>query len=117
MPIKSDTSHGVSLPLIIYSIATTTAKYELAIEPLLSLSLDFYARVFIYVKRVLQRVKTLRINLLLCTTATVSLELGERLSSMALNRRQRGGRGASGVDLGSILGGQCGGGSCMRRGL
>ncbi|RPB23463.1 TRM-domain-containing protein [Terfezia boudieri ATCC MYA-4762] len=59
MPIKGDASHEVGLRLIIYSIATTAAKYGLAIEPLLSLSIDFYARVFIRVKKSAAEVKNL----------------------------------------------------------
>ncbi|KAF8428747.1 N2,N2-dimethylguanosine tRNA methyltransferase-domain-containing protein [Tirmania nivea] len=59
MPIKGDASHEVGLRLIIYSIATTAAKYGFAIEPLLSLSIDFYARVFIRVKKSAAEVKNL----------------------------------------------------------
>ena len=59
MPIKGDASHEVGLRLIIYSIATTAAKYGLAVEPLLSLSIDFYARVFIRVKKSAAEVKNL----------------------------------------------------------
>ncbi|KAI5794502.1 N2,N2-dimethylguanosine tRNA methyltransferase-domain-containing protein [Peziza echinospora] len=49
-PLKGECSHEAGLRLILYSIASTAAKYGLAIEPLLSLSIDFYARVFVRVK-------------------------------------------------------------------
>ncbi|KAK5169642.1 RNA methyltransferase tRNA(m5U54)methyltransferase [Saxophila tyrrhenica] len=51
MPIKGIHSHEGGLRLILSSIATTASKYGLAIEPLLSLSIDFYARVFVRVRK------------------------------------------------------------------
>ena len=59
MPMKGDSSHEAGLRLILYSIATTAAKYGLAIEPLLSLSIDFYARVFVRIKKSPAEVKNL----------------------------------------------------------
>ncbi|KAK8169598.1 S-adenosyl-L-methionine-dependent methyltransferase [Phyllosticta citrichinensis] len=51
LPIKGHHAHEGGLRLILHSIATTAAKYGIAIEPLLSLSIDFYARVFVRVKK------------------------------------------------------------------
>lgn len=51
MPIKSAHAHEGGLRLILHSIAASAAKYSLAIEPLLSLSIDFYARLFIRVRK------------------------------------------------------------------
>ncbi|KAK5108373.1 hypothetical protein LTR62_008403 [Meristemomyces frigidus] len=51
MPIKGNHSHEGGLRLIINSVATAAAKYGLAIEPLLSLSIDFYVRIFIRVTK------------------------------------------------------------------
>ncbi|RFU24532.1 hypothetical protein B7463_g11807, partial [Scytalidium lignicola] len=48
-PIKGQHSHEGGLRLILHSIATTAARYGYAVEPLLSLSIDFYARVFVRV--------------------------------------------------------------------
>jgi tRNA (guanine26-N2/guanine27-N2)-dimethyltransferase len=48
--INSETNHEAGLRLILNMIATTAAKYGKAIEPLLSLSIDYYARLFIKVK-------------------------------------------------------------------
>ena len=59
LPIKGAHSHEAGLRLIINSIAQTAAKYGLAIEPLLSLSIDFYARVFIRVHKSAADVKLL----------------------------------------------------------
>ncbi|KAF8475742.1 N2,N2-dimethylguanosine tRNA methyltransferase-domain-containing protein [Kalaharituber pfeilii] len=50
-PLKGECSHEAGLRLILNSIAMTAAKYGLSIEPLLSLSIDFYARVFVQVKK------------------------------------------------------------------
>lgn len=51
LPIKGLHSHEGGLRLILHAIATTAAKYGQAIEPLLSLSIDFYARVFVKISR------------------------------------------------------------------
>ncbi|KAK4956547.1 RNA methyltransferase tRNA(m5U54)methyltransferase [Elasticomyces elasticus] len=51
MPIKGGHSHEGGLRLVISSVASAAAKYGLAIEPLLSLSIDFYVRVFIRVTK------------------------------------------------------------------
>lgn len=51
LPVKGNHSHEVGLRLIAHSVATAGAKYGIAIEPLLSLSIDFYARLFIRVRR------------------------------------------------------------------
>ena len=50
-PIKGSHSHEGGLRLILHALATSAAKYGLAVEPLLSLSIDFYARVFVRVHR------------------------------------------------------------------
>ncbi|EON64604.1 hypothetical protein W97_03837 [Coniosporium apollinis CBS 100218] len=51
LPIKGFHSHEGGLRLILHAIATSAARYGLAIEPLLSLSIDFYARVFVRVRK------------------------------------------------------------------
>lgn len=49
--VKGQCSHEGGLRLMLHAIATTAAKYGIAIEPLLSLSIDYYARVFVRVKK------------------------------------------------------------------
>ena len=51
IPIKGMHSHEGGLRLILHSIATSAARYGLAIEPVLSLSIDFYARVFVKIHK------------------------------------------------------------------
>jgi tRNA (guanine26-N2/guanine27-N2)-dimethyltransferase len=51
LPVKGLHSHEVGLRIILYGIATAAARYSLSIEPLLSLSIDFYARIFIRVTK------------------------------------------------------------------
>jgi tRNA (guanine26-N2/guanine27-N2)-dimethyltransferase len=51
LPIKGPHSHEAGLRLILNSVATTGSKYGLAIEPLLSLSIDYYVRIFIRVHK------------------------------------------------------------------
>ncbi|OJD13137.1 N2,N2-dimethylguanosine tRNA methyltransferase [Blastomyces percursus] len=51
VPFKGPQSHEAGLRLILHAIASSGTKYGLAIEPLLSLSIDFYARVFVRVHR------------------------------------------------------------------
>ncbi|KAJ9645975.1 RNA methyltransferase tRNA(m5U54)methyltransferase [Coniosporium tulheliwenetii] len=59
LPIKGYHSHEGGLRLILHAIATSAARYGLAIEPLLSLSIDFYARVFVRVRKSAADVKFL----------------------------------------------------------
>lgn len=66
MPIKGPHSHEGGLRLILNAVAVAAARYGLAIEPLLSLYIDYYARLFIRVHRKQQDVK-----LLAGTTMTV----------------------------------------------
>ena len=58
-PIRGRHSHEGGLRLILNAIATTAAKYGIAIEPLMSLSIDFYARVFVRVRKSADHVKHL----------------------------------------------------------
>ncbi|ROW14596.1 hypothetical protein VPNG_03280 [Cytospora leucostoma] len=51
IPIKGLHSHEVGLRLILHAISTSAARYGLTIEPLLSLSIDFYARVFVRIRK------------------------------------------------------------------
>lgn len=59
IPVKGMHSHEAGLRLILNAVATAGAKYGLAIEPLLSLSIDFYTKLFIRVTRSPQAVKYL----------------------------------------------------------
>ena len=59
IPIKGMHSHEGGLRLILHAIATSAARYGLAIEPLLSLSIDFYARVFVRIHKSAADVKFL----------------------------------------------------------
>jgi tRNA (guanine26-N2/guanine27-N2)-dimethyltransferase len=59
LPVKAEWSHEAGLRLILHSIATSAAKYGLYIEPLLSLSIDFYARVWVRIKHGPAQVKRL----------------------------------------------------------
>jgi len=51
IPIKGMQSHEGGLRLILHAIASSAARYGLAVEPLLSLSIDFYARVFVRIHK------------------------------------------------------------------
>ncbi|KDQ12338.1 hypothetical protein BOTBODRAFT_34632 [Botryobasidium botryosum FD-172 SS1] len=50
VPAKAEYCHEVALRLVLHSISTTAAKYGRFIEPILSLSIDFYVRLFIKVR-------------------------------------------------------------------
>ncbi|KAK3187407.1 RNA methyltransferase tRNA(m5U54)methyltransferase [Lecanicillium sp. MT-2017a] len=58
-PIHGMHSHEAGLRLILNAIATSGARYGLTIEPLLSLSIDFYTKVFVKVVKSPQAVKFL----------------------------------------------------------
>lgn len=51
LPARGDYCHEVGLRLILNAIATSAARYGIAIEPLVSLSIDYYARVFVRVRK------------------------------------------------------------------
>jgi tRNA (guanine26-N2/guanine27-N2)-dimethyltransferase len=51
LPMKGDHCHEGGLRLILNAISTAASKYGIAIEPLLSLSIDFYARVFVRLRK------------------------------------------------------------------
>ena len=57
LPFKGQQSHEVGLRLILNTVATSAASYGIAIEPLLSISADFYVRLFIRVRRTLSDTK------------------------------------------------------------
>ncbi|KAJ5594569.1 tRNA (guanine(26)-N(2))-dimethyltransferase [Penicillium hispanicum] len=65
IPLKGSHSHEGGLRLILNGLAMSAAKYGLSIEPLLSLSIDFYARVFVRVYRSPAQVKFTAGNTLL----------------------------------------------------
>ncbi|KAL8728269.1 MAG: hypothetical protein Q9166_005510 [cf. Caloplaca sp. 2 TL-2023] len=48
---KGTQNHEAGLRLILNAVATSAARYSLAIEPLLSLNIDFYARLFIRIHK------------------------------------------------------------------
>ena len=56
---KGPQSHEAGLRLIVHAVAMSAARYSLAIEPLLSLSIDFYARVFVRIRKSPAEVKYL----------------------------------------------------------
>ena len=58
-PLKGAHSHEAGLRLILNGVATSAARYGLAIEPLLSLSIDFYGKLFIRITRSPNAVKFL----------------------------------------------------------
>lgn len=59
IPLKGFYSHEVGLRLILHAVATSAARYGLAIEPLLSLSIDYYVRIFIKIRKSPAQVKFL----------------------------------------------------------
>ena len=59
LPFKGPQSHEGGLRLILHAIATSAARHGIAIEPLLSLSVDFYARVFVRIRKSPAEVKFL----------------------------------------------------------
>jgi tRNA (guanine26-N2/guanine27-N2)-dimethyltransferase len=50
IPMKGPHSHEAGIRIILHGIAAAAARYGLAIEPLLSLSIDFYCRMFVRIK-------------------------------------------------------------------
>lgn len=63
--IGSELNHEVGIRLILQAVATTAAKYKKTIEPLLSLSIDYYFRLIIKVNTSAIEVKNLAANTML----------------------------------------------------
>ncbi|MCJ1445995.1 MAG: RNA methyltransferase tRNA(m5U54)methyltransferase [Stictis urceolatum] len=59
LPLRGPHAHEGGLRLVLHAIATTAARYGIAIEPVLSLSIDFYVRVFVRIRRSPSEVKFL----------------------------------------------------------
>ncbi|KAL6711182.1 RNA methyltransferase tRNA(m5U54)methyltransferase [Coniothyrium glycines] len=59
LPLKGEPCHEGGLRLILHAIASSAARYGMAIEPLLSLSIDYYIRVFVRVRKAPNDVKML----------------------------------------------------------
>ncbi|KAL8688700.1 MAG: hypothetical protein Q9218_005458 [Villophora microphyllina] len=59
LPWKGPQNHEAGLRLVLNAIATTAARHSLAIEPLLSLNIDFYVRLFVRVRKSAADVKFL----------------------------------------------------------
>lgn len=57
--VKAEYSHEVALRLVLHAIASAAGKYGRYIQPMLSLSIDFYLRVFV---RVWTRPETVKLN-------------------------------------------------------
>ncbi|KAJ3813181.1 N2 N2-dimethylguanosine tRNA methyltransferase [Lentinula lateritia] len=49
LPLKAEYSHEAALRLVLHAASTSASRYGRYIEPLLSLSIDFYVRLFIRV--------------------------------------------------------------------
>ncbi|RPB17038.1 TRM-domain-containing protein [Morchella conica CCBAS932] len=61
-PVKGEWCHEAGVRLILNSIAMAAARYGYWMEPLLSLSIDFYARVFVRIRKGPEMVKRLASN-------------------------------------------------------
>lgn len=59
LPFKGEPCHEGGLRLILHAIASSAGRYGMSIEPLLSLSIDYYIRVFVRVRRAPNEVKLL----------------------------------------------------------
>ncbi|PKI84898.1 methylamine--glutamate N-methyltransferase [Malassezia vespertilionis] len=57
--VKAEYSHEVALRLVLHAIAQAAGRYGRYIQPMLSLSIDFYLRVFV---RVWSRPETVKLN-------------------------------------------------------
>ncbi|KAJ6630839.1 tRNA methyltransferase [Mycena sp. CBHHK59/15] len=50
VPLRAEYCHEAALRLVLHSVSTSAARYGRYIQPLLSLSIDFYVRLFIRVR-------------------------------------------------------------------
>lgn len=66
IPVHGAHTHEVGLRLILNAVATSASRYGLYIEPLLSMSIDFYTKFFIRVTKSQQAVKYLGAKTMIC---------------------------------------------------
>jgi tRNA (guanine26-N2/guanine27-N2)-dimethyltransferase len=59
LPFKGEPCHEGGLRLLLHAIASSAGRYGMAIEPLLSLSIDYYIRVFVRIRKSPNDVKML----------------------------------------------------------
>lgn len=59
LPLKGEPCHEGGIRLILHAIASSAGRYGMAIEPLLSLSIDYYVRVFVRMRKAPLDVKML----------------------------------------------------------
>lgn len=109
VPLKGFHSHEAGLRLIVHAVATSAARYGLAVEPLLSLSIDYYARVFVRVKRSPASVKFLAGRTMMvynCDAGCGAWETQPLLRNKRMSSSGKKGR-AGGDDEGEGGGGGC----------
>jgi len=59
LPLKGEPCHEGGLRLLLHAISSSAARYGMAVEPLLSLSIDYYIRVFVRIRKSPSDVKLL----------------------------------------------------------
>ncbi|KAF2871978.1 S-adenosyl-L-methionine-dependent methyltransferase [Massariosphaeria phaeospora] len=59
LPLKGEPCHEGGLRLLLHAVASSAGRYGMAIEPLLSLSIDYYIRVFVRIRKSPNDVKML----------------------------------------------------------
>ncbi|EKM55583.1 uncharacterized protein PHACADRAFT_256307 [Phanerochaete carnosa HHB-10118-sp] len=77
VPAKAEYCHEAALRLVLHSLATSAARYGRYIQPLLSLSIDFYVRLFVRVRSSALEVKKLFTNTatyFICTSCQAPYE-------------------------------------------
>ncbi|KAF8964045.1 tRNA methyltransferase [Flammula alnicola] len=81
IPVKAEYCHESALRLVLHTLSTSASRYGRFIEPLLSLSIDFYVRVFVRVQTSPIEVKkslTKNSTFYICTTlVTKTSESGQ----------------------------------------
>ncbi|GJE90805.1 N2,N2-dimethylguanosine tRNA methyltransferase [Phanerochaete sordida] len=92
VPLKAEYCHEAALRLVLHSLATSAARYGRYIEPLLSLSIDFYVRLFVRVGTSALEVKKLPTNTAtyyVCTSCQAPYE--QPLGKMKTNVHEKSG--------------------------
>ncbi|KAK6341629.1 RNA methyltransferase tRNA(m5U54)methyltransferase [Orbilia brochopaga] len=99
LPPKGDFSHESGLRMVLMSIATAAGRYGLHVEPLLSLSIDYYCRVFVRVRRSPENVKKLAsrcMTLLNCDSGCGAWKVQEMGTMRERQGKKDGGNGGGG---------------------
>ncbi|KJA27360.1 hypothetical protein HYPSUDRAFT_212530 [Hypholoma sublateritium FD-334 SS-4] len=91
IPVKAEYCHEAALRLLLHTLSTSASRYGRYIEPLLSLSIDFYVRVFVRIQTSpIEVKKSLAKNSIFYICATCQSHYEQPLGKMVMKTSESG---------------------------